>query len=479
MSSDVDARGAEGVRARGLTEAGLVTGLLAALLVWIPLQTPVAVVAYQYLHVPIVLDQGILLIKDFWAAALFLVLLVRHWRQVRFRWFDWFALAFVVLVAVYSVVPAALGSRLPALSVISSARELLVPVELYGLGRLAVYAGVSVPGLVKASLVVAAGAAIFTVGTWALLPQTFWNTTYNLVGFIHDVQGVTTATDMWWASLLNNYSNYGDALRAVGPFTHPVGTGVYFAMPLTLAVCAAWMSDPRRRAALAIAALGVLLFAAAVITPISRGTWIGFAGAVVICGLVLHKYRLAAATVVVFAAFVALVPPFSWSILTALNGTDTSTIAHAAAVDRAVTVITQAPAGSGVGQADQFGQIFAGGGAAGVGENMYLAVYASIGPLGFMAFVIWLAAVVVELLGRVRPTVPVWISVGVGAGLLAEAAAGMTASTLLRFTNAATISILVGLVIGAPYSAFRRPDLDALRHPRTWFASRYRKPAPA
>jgi hypothetical protein len=468
-SSAVIAR--PGVPAR-TREGRVVTWILIAFLAWIPLQTPVALLAWQYLHVSVQVAQGILLTKDLWAAVLFLILLARHWRDVRFRWFDWLAVVYGGLVLVYSVVPPALGSHLPALSVIASARELLVPVELYGLGRLAQYSGVSTIGVVKGFLVIAGAAALFTVGAFFLLPNTFWNSTYNLVLFIHDVQGVTTATDLWWASLLNMYIGFGPAFRAVGPFTHPVGTGVYFAMPLTLALCAVWTGDPRRRLALGIAAFALVLFAMAVITPISRGTWAGFLGAVLVCGVLLRKYRLAFLTFVIFTVFVALVPPFSYAIRTFGNGSDTSTIAHAAAVDYGLKVIAAAPAGSGVGNADQFGAIFAGGGAAGVGENMYLAVYASIGPVGFFAFVIFLGALLWELLVRRRPTIPLWISVGVGAGLLAEAAAGMTASTLMRFTNAASICLLVGLVIAAPYSESRLVNFSAVRHPRRWLESR-------
>ncbi len=290
-------------------EARLVTVLIVAFLAWIPLQTPVAVLAYQYLHVSVTVAQAILLVEGCLGRGPVCRTVHSTFPGIRFNWFDWFALAFGILVVVYSVVPALLGSHLPAVSVVSSARELLVPVELYGLGRLAAYAGVSPVAVVKGFLVVAAAAAVFSVATWYVMPQTFWATTYNLVGFVHDVQGVTTATDLWWASIVNTYIGYGDALRAVGPFTHPVGTGVYFAMPLTLALCAVWMSNLHRRTAFVITGAALVLFALAVITPISRGTWIGFLGAAVVGGAVLHKYRLAVATVVLFAVFVAVRPP--------------------------------------------------------------------------------------------------------------------------------------------------------------------------
>jgi hypothetical protein len=463
------------VRSSRLTEATLVTWILIAFLIWVPLQTPVAVLAWQYLHVSVRLAQAILLTKDVWAAALFLVLLVRHRREVRFFWFDWFALAYCVLVAAYSCGPALLGSHLPALAVIASAREMLVPVELYGLGRLAGYAGVSVVGIVKAFLVTAAAAAIFAVGAFALLPGEFWATTYNLVGFIHDVQGISTATDIWKTAILTMYGTLGNAVRAVGPFTHPVGTGVYFAMPFALAVCAVWLGNLRQRAALAVAIGAMLLFALAVLTPISRGTWIGLIGALVVGGALVHRYRLAALTVVLFVACLVAIPPFSYSVWSAIHGEDASTTNHVAAITSGVSVIVSNPATGTVGQNDQFAQEIAA--ASGietnnVGENMYLTTYASVGPLGLLVYVVWLAAVLVELFGRVRRSLPAWIPAGVAIGLLAEAAAGMSASTLMRFTNAASMMLIVGLVVSAPGSEFRRPDLTAVRHPRRWLASR-------
>ena len=463
------------VRSSRLTEATVVTWILVAFLVWIPLQTPIAVLAWQYLHVSLTVARGILLTKDAWAAALFLVLLVRHRREIRFLWFDWFALAYCVLVAVYSCGPALLGSHLPALAVIASAREMLVPVELYGLGRLAGYAGVSVEGIVKAFLVVAAVSAVFAVGAFILAPAEFWQTTYNLVGFVRVVQGISSATSIWTTAILTMYGTLGYAVRAVGPFTHPVGTGVYFAMPFALAVCAVWLGDLRRKAALAIAIGGMLLFALAVLTPISRGTWIGLIGALVVGGVLVHRYRLGAITVVLFVACVVAIPPFSYAVWSGVKGEDASTNNHASAITSGVSEIISNPLGGKVGQNDQFGQEIAA--ASGVetnnvGENMYLTTYASVGPLGLLVYLIWLAAVLVELFGRVRRGLPAWIPAGVAIGLLAEVAAGMSASTLMRFTIAASMMLIVGLVISAPGSEFRRPDLAGLRHPRRWLGSR-------
>jgi hypothetical protein len=456
-----------------LTEARLVTWILVAFLVWIPLQTPVAVVAHQYLHVSDRIAQAILLLKDAWAAGLIAVLALKHAREIRFRWFDWFALAYVVLIGVYSVVPTLLGSRLPALAIVSSARELLVPVELYCLGRLAGYAGVSALSLTRAFLVAAAGAAVFSVGAFLILPSSFWRTTYNLVGFVHDVQGITSATSLWAASLVGYYGNSGEFLRATGPFTHPVGTAVYFSLPFVLAVCAAWTTNLRRATGAIVVVAGVVLFGLAILTPISRGIWIGFLIAIAVTGVVLHKYRLAAVTILVFCCIVLLGAPFKYALSSAADGTDGSAIAHGSALWYGIQWCLGHLLGGGVGQGDQYGAIYsaqAGVDAAGVGENMYLTTYASVGPFGLLAFVVFVGALLWETINRVRESMPVWVSVGVGATLLACLAAAMSASTLMRFTTAASIWLLVGVVVAEPASGFRWPGpvlrerLDGLRH---------------
>jgi hypothetical protein len=219
----------------------------------------------------------------------------------------------------------------------------------------------------------------------------------------------------------------------------------------------------------------MLLFSLAVLTPISRGTWIGLIGALVVGGALVHRYRLAALTVVLFVACLVAIPPFSYAVWSGIKGEDASTSNHAAAITSGVSEIVSNPLSGTVGQNDQFAQEIAA--ASGietnnVGENMYLTTYASVGPLGLLVYVIWLAAVLVELFGRVRRGLPAWIPAGVAIGLLAEAAAGMSASTLMRFTNAASMMLIVGLVISVPGTEFRRPDLSAVRHPRRWLGSR-------
>jgi hypothetical protein len=161
-------------------------------------------------------------------------------------------------------------------AVLASAREFLMPVELYVLGRLAVAAGVDLRVAVRAILVVAAIAAVLTVGLY-FVPPTFWSSTVDLVTFERVVQGIPNAVSLWDIGLLGQYGvgDGGTFARAIGPFTHPVGTADYFVLPLVIASCAAmraWQLGSRTEARRYL--LLVALFAAAVVTPISRGGWL-------------------------------------------------------------------------------------------------------------------------------------------------------------------------------------------------------------
>jgi len=437
--------------ALGAREALLVGTVLACLIVWLPLQTPIAALAYQYGGIPVTAARAILLLKDVIVAAAVVALLVRHRTHLGLRWYDVAALAYVGLIALYSVVPALLGSDLPFMSVAGSARVFAVPVELYALGRLAVLSGVEVAALVRVFLVASAVAAALTVAQWALTSESFWTSVINMPQFVREVQGLPGALSLWDISILGHYGvgagNSGQFLRAIGPFTHPVGTGHYFVAPLLLSVARTMTTDRRDPRAVAGWALLALLFAAAVITPISRGSWIAAGYGVLVLGLTLHRVRLALAAVVLTGLFVILVPPFSYSVRSAISFQDSSVIAHGEAVGEGLGTVIDNPIGLGVGQADQFGSAFAGGAdAAGVGENMYLSVLVTVGPLGLAALLLWMLGLALGLAPR-RDRATSWMRAALFAALAGYAVSAMTSSSLMRFTTSGSFWLLVGLLV--------------------------------
>lgn len=431
-------------------ELTFITGALALFLLWIPLQTPVALVVFQYGHF-LVLARVLLLLKDVAAAALILYLFARYWRRIRFHWFDWAAAAYAVLLIVYSVVPWLLGSHLSLLSVAASAREYVLPVELYALGRLAVAAGVDVRRLVRWFLAVAAVAAAFTVFEYVFLPVTFWSSTMNMVSFVHSVQGVPGATSLQFISILGQYGVGKNAIfpRAIGPFTHPVGTAHYFVLPLILSVAASFLAlnSGRRKEAVWMVALAIL-FAAAVITPISRGAWIAAGLGVFACGLIYRRLVISTAAVALTAMLLLSVQPFNFAITSAWNQTDSSAAAHTEAIQHGTQVIRSNPLGVGVGQADQFGQIFSGG-EGGAGENTYIALLVSVGPFGLLAFLVFMVGCLWRLAAvRRRAPPPSWMVFGSGAALLGYTASAMFSSPLMRFTTSASVWLVIGLCVG-------------------------------
>jgi O-Antigen ligase len=458
------------------------TVAIAVLLLWLPLQTPAAIFAYQYLHVSPNVDRAILLLKDaavgLVIAYLFVSLVRRHGlRGLRMLWFDWLALIYVGLLGAYSVIPVLAGSKLPILAVAASLREFLVPVELYALGRLAVLAGVSRDAIVKWFLAVALLAASATVLLYAFVPVQFWSSTLDLVSFERDIQGIGNAHTLWDISLLGQYGvgDSGTFPRAVGPFTHPVGTAFYFVVPLLLAVplvFALWRQHERRKIAVA---LGVsLVLAAAVITPISRGSWIAAVVGVLIAGLAFRRVLAVGLALALVGVVLLATPPFSYSITSVLNRSDSSVVGHEDAVQKGVHVVLQNPAGLGVGQSDYFGSTLSGGGStagalssgdagsasAGVGENMYLSVLVAIGPIGLVALAGWMIGLALHLLPRRRADVD-WIDVGLLAALAGSAISALTASALMRFTTSASFWLLVGLAV-ARTAGETRPSVAAI-----------------
>ena len=435
---------------------------LALLILWLPLQTPLAIVVFQYGHHE-KWAQALLLVKDVYAALLIAYLLVRYWRRLTFYWFDWAAIAYAGLIVVYSIVPWLLGSHIGVTSVVASARELAVPIELYALGRLAVAGGADIRWLVAWALAVAAAAAAFTVCVWAFTPRLFWSTTLDLVTFVRVVQGIPNVQTLWDISILARLGgglDYANGfVRAVGPFTQPVGTGHYFVLPVVMTVAFFYQAINQRRlwAAGAMAAAG-LLFVAAVIVPISRGAWIAVALAVVLCSLVCRRRAIIFVGLALAAAALVMVPAVRFSVVATVTGTDSSASDHASALGKGISTVIDNPIGLGVGQSDQFGQVLGSGdtAGAGVGENMYITLLVSVGPLGLLAFLVWSAGLIKYLIAvRHRAPPPSWIVIGSGAALVGYLVTALLAPPLMRFTTSATVWLVVGLAMGSVLAASR------------------------
>ena len=432
---------------------GFATVALALLIAWLPLQTPLALIVFQYGHAE-TLARAMLLAKDVFSVVLIAYFFARYWRRLRFYWFDWAALAYVALVGVYSTVPWLLGSHISLVAVSASARELLVPVELYALGRLAVAAGADARFLVWWFLAVAALAAAFTVFVFFFMPATFWSSTLDLVTFVRVVQGLPNVHTLWDLSMIARFGEGAWAAfpRAVGPFTQPVGTGHYFVLPLVLAVALFYqlINQGRRLPAAATAIFG-LFMAAAVVTPISRGSWMAAGLAVLVSSLIYRRRAfLGVAALVALVALLA-VPSARYSMTSFFSGTDASSQDHFSAIDKGLTTVLQNPLGLGVGQSDQFGQVLTSGegAGAGVGENIFIVLLASVGPLGCLAFAAWMSGLLWHLaVIRHRAPPPSWMVVGSGAALVGYIAAAMLSPALMRFTTSASVWLVIGLCVG-------------------------------
>jgi hypothetical protein len=464
------------------------TWALVGLVVWLPLQTPVAIAVFQYGN-SVDLSRATLLLKDVVVAFLLLYALAANWRSLDLRWFDKAAVAYAVLVAVYSTVPWLLGSHQTVSAVTAAARMFALPVEAYALGRLAFLAGADLRVVFKAFVAASAVIAATAVIEYYLLPITFWSSTLDLITFERVVQGLPQAVSLWDISLLGDYGAGGGVFpRAIATFTHPVGAGGYFILPLALTVAAWYGREAHGKRLITAGLIGLtILFGLATVVTISRGAWMAGAVVVVMCGLMFHRLRIAFVCLVVVGVFFVSVPPFNASITSAFNRNDASLLGHAEAIGRDVQAAVAHVFGLGIGSTDQgvnidtgptpnpsapptpnpsapptanpsaqagqtqttvqsqSGQTVTGGDTFGLGENLYLSMLLSTGPFGLVAFLVWCLGLIVVLLRAAGQSANKWVVVGSATALAGSMASAMTSSALLKFTTAASSWVLLGL----------------------------------
>jgi hypothetical protein len=428
----------------------LATWLLIALVVWLPLQTPLTIVLHQFANLPVDATRAIVLTKDVGVAIALVVLIIRHWRAYRWHWLALAAVLFTLVLGVYAVVPL-FGSDPPSLgATIAGVRQFALPLELYGLGRLALLSGANAGRTLRAVVGVAVAAALFTLGVYALTPSTFWSSTLDLVRYVREVQGLPYANSLWDISVVGTYGPGAEPiLRATGPFTHPVGTAAYFVLPLAMAYAAFSRAIGRGWRRWIVPAGASVLFGASILVTLSRGSWIAAAIVILVCGFALRRVRLAAAVLAVVALVVWFVPPFSVSVHGALGGTDGSAILHGQAVQAGVTSIGDHPLGLGVARSDyQFGATLGGDREGSLLENTYLSLFVGVGPLGLAAALAWVAGMALVLWPHRRSVRTHWLGLAMVGAMIGLGAASLTSATMLRFTTGATFWLVLGLLVG-------------------------------
>jgi O-antigen ligase len=163
---------------------------------------------------------------------------------------------------------------------------------------------------------------------------------------------------------------------------------------------------------------------------------------------------------VIVGVFLAGVPPFSYSIASALNRSDSSALGHISAIGRDVQASIENIFGVGLGSAEQ--TILTGppatgpssGGSTpnsetgGLGENLYLSTLLSTGPVGAAAFAAWSLALVALLLRAAKQSGQKWLVAGTAAALVGSLTAAMSSAALIKFTTAGSEWLILGLATG-------------------------------
>ena len=189
--------------------------------------------------------------------------------------------------------------------------------------------------------------------------------------------------------------------RAIATFTHPVGAGGYFLLPLGLSVAAWFGGEAHGKRWMTAGLIGLsLLFGLATIVTISRGAWIAAAIVVFMCGYSLSDFGWPSSA----SRSPGCSSPEcrrSTSDLVSAEPIRLIRRGHIEAIGRDTQTFLKNIIGMGLGSADRVtamsaeptpgpaAQVGAGTTSAGVdsedagiGEDLYLSVLVSTGPLG-------------------------------------------------------------------------------------------------
>jgi hypothetical protein len=449
MNIAIDAQSQIQARAPGLRYGPFALALV--LLAWLPFQNGLVAVLIGAEIIPPVLGQFVTLLKEIVLVAV-LGLLVIGGRVHRWRSMEWLFVLFVGWVLLHLPF-----GDLPIVAQVAGIRMLVIPILMYGLGRL-----VPVPSgglrqfwglvLLICVVVIVFGWAEFLLLTDDHLAQ------LQLASFEAKGQDLPTA-QMFGAAAGWFYTAVGSAFtgdtvwvrRMISTYLEPLALG--HSLILSMVFLFYNLVEPRSallrpRAVVVLLLIGVGL---AQVLALSRGaivgTFIGWGMIVLMSGRVRWRAML---VIAVLTSAALMVPSVRGFVINTLNREDPSTISHVKQLELGVKVLVEKPFGLGLGQGGYVGQVYAAGLAEGVAESFYFSTVSQVGVVGVILFGLGFLTLLLNLRRCFHQAQSQWlkasalIAFGALAGygvsaVFSEAAFGMLASAAVWF--------LAGLVI--------------------------------
>jgi O-antigen ligase len=255
----------------------------------------------------------------------------------------------------------------------------------------------------------------------------------------------------------------GDMLRSFGTFNQPFGYGLFLMLTILIGLAVALADTHRRRNQVFLWVLPILL--AGMVVSVVRASYLGLALGIIWIGVLRYRkalLTLGAALLVVVPAALLVLPR------SALNAVFSSESLNTRADGWGVTwtLIVEHPLGAGLGSAGSAAQKIVtelpdsltsridGAMAYSMGlpyqpDNYYMKVLIELGPLGLWFFLMFLVAALLSTIKVARLAVSAadsTFAVGVGAVLLAAAAASLVSTYLEIFPMDFYTWLLLGAV---------------------------------
>jgi O-Antigen ligase len=351
------------------------------------------------------------------AFALLLVLSAHGSLRFRPMLLDWLALVFGAFVVVYALIPQhVLGGEATHHGVVLAARDDLVPVAAYFLGRGLALRQREFQSLARTVLATAVGVAAFGIVDVYAIPLSWWRHSGAPGWFTHQLGFSYFGLSGLPENFVYNTGNGHPLRRLVSTFLSPLATS--YLLVAALIICAAWlvMLRPRGRALLLWAACVALFFVALLLTH-SRSSYLALAFGLVVFAVVRGSTReklalvgAGLAVVLVGAAFVKAYPhigpktSFTATELhqqethahtpgagAAVSGqfSDASTTSHWQSLEDGVRTVVRHPQGYGLGNAGSTAVRTCGNKCLKAGESTYTQVGVEVGLVGALVFVAW------------------------------------------------------------------------------------------
>jgi len=371
--------------------------ILSFLIIWIPIQSFVLTLIWQYIGLTILNIRGLIALKEIVVLMLLIYLLVT--RKIKYLMaIDKIALGYFGICSLYFVLPEfILPTRLGFIPSLASYRTLVAPILLYSIARFTPISNIKFRKLLNLLLIMAILIAVFGLIEYFILPMSVWHKEINMTGFVNQVQGVKQE----YFAKAGIPDRFGDR-RLKSFFTHPNGISYYFAFIITLLVALLmeknifiWGKHTKK-----LLFSLILLCSSAQILSLGRGGILSTLVALSVLSLYRKRFWL-----VLFFLGILILLNFSVPVIERLV-TGTSQRASLLWSVRVIPVVEkflENPLGYGIGQGQIWGLVFSSGQRYfGIGESGYFNIAIQIGIFGFLFFVSFLGSIVTYLVRSVK-----------------------------------------------------------------------------